>query len=82
LFLSIYVPSVKEIPYLINDEYSYTVGTVTRVNKDKLSNTVFINGLRLDETKHIFGKELEPGKKYKIAYLKNTHVCVGTEEIK
>ncbi|WP_242655160.1 hypothetical protein [Clostridium cellulovorans] len=82
VFVDIYVPSVKEIPYLISDEYSYTVGTVVRVDKNKQRNTILISGFKVYETKHIFGERIKPGKKYKIAYLKNTHICVGVEEVK
>lgn len=76
------VPVIKDIPNLVNNNYSYTVGTINRIQYEKDSNIIFINDLKLYEIKIFLNGKLQQEKIYKIAYLSNTHNCVGFEELK
>jgi hypothetical protein len=71
---------VKDLPAYITSKFQYTTGTIEHIQVEKQSNIVFINGLKLYESKVFLRGKLIKGKRYKIAYLKNTNYCVEYDE--
>lgn len=83
IFVGKYVvlPIAKDVPKLIVNDYEYTTGIVDRVQSEKTSNIIYINDVKIYETKIFINGKIKQGHKYKIAYLKNTKRCVGFEEL-
>lgn len=77
----IIIPAVKDVPKLITNDYEYTTGIVYEVRNGRGSNIIYVNGLKIYETKIFINGKIKQGHKYKIAYLKNTKECVGFEEL-
>lgn len=75
------IPAIKDAPKLITNDYEYTTGIVYEVRNGRSSNIIFVNGLKIYETKVFIKGKIKRGHEYKIAYLRNTKECVGFEEL-
>lgn len=75
------IPAIKDAPKLITNDYEYTTGIVYEVRNGRSSNIIFVNGLKIYETKVFIKGKIKQGHEYKIAYLRNTKECVGFEEL-
>ncbi|SHH50629.1 hypothetical protein [Clostridium intestinale] len=72
---------VKDVPKLITNDYEYTTGIVYEVSNERGSNIIYVNGLKIYETKVFINGKIKQGHEYKSAYLKNKKECVGFKEL-
>lgn len=75
------IPGVKDVLKLITNDYKYTTGIVYEVRNGRGSNIIYVNGLKIYETKVFIKGKIKQGHECKIAYLKNTKECVGFKEL-
>ncbi|GKX68424.1 hypothetical protein [Inconstantimicrobium mannanitabidum] len=75
------VPSIRDIPSLVTDDFLSTEGVVTEVRGGRSIFSICINNIEVEENNWFFGAGVKPDTKYKITYLKHTKFIIKAEKI-